>query len=110
MAAIRFDHVGKTYPGGHVALSDLNLTVKNGELVVLVGPSGCGKSTVLRLLAGLETPTNGRMFLDKENVTDLAPQERWQASRLRGSVPTALGIARETKPTRPAQSGVQAPM
>lgn len=76
MAAIRFEHVDKTYPGGHVALSDLELTVTDGELVVLVGPSGCGKSTVLRLLAGLETPTNGRMFLDEEEVTDLAPQER----------------------------------
>src|SRR4051812_18824718 len=76
MAAIRFEHVCKTYPGGHVALSDLNLTVTDGELVVLVGPSGCGKSTVLRLLAGLEIPTSGRTFLDGEDVTDLAPQER----------------------------------
>lgn len=76
MAAIRFEQVHKVYPGEHVALSDLDLTVTDGELVVLVGPSGCGKSTVLRLLAGLEMPTSGRMFLDEEDVTDLAPQER----------------------------------
>jgi multiple sugar transport system ATP-binding protein len=76
MAALRFEHIHKTYPGGHVALRDLDLTVADGELVALVGPSGCGKSTVLRLLAGLETPTSGRMFLDDEDVTELAPQDR----------------------------------
>ena len=59
MAAIRFTHVSKTYPGGHVAVKDLNLEVQDGEFLVLVGPSGCGKSTALRMMAGLEAITEG---------------------------------------------------
>jgi multiple sugar transport system ATP-binding protein len=59
-----------------VALSGLTLDVGDGELVVLVGPSGCGKTTVLRLVAGLESPTDGRVWLDGRDVTDLPPRER----------------------------------
>jgi multiple sugar transport system ATP-binding protein len=59
-----------------VAISDLDLAVTDGELVVLVGPSGCGKSTALRIVAGLETPTHGRVFLGEQDVTDLPPQDR----------------------------------
>ena len=60
MAAICFSHVSKTYPGGHAAVSDLNLEIEDGEFLVLVGPSGCGKSTALRMIAGLEPITAAR--------------------------------------------------
>ena len=55
--------VSKTYPNGHPAVRDLDLDVDDGELLVLVGPSGSGKSTVLRLVAGLEVPTSGRILI-----------------------------------------------
>jgi multiple sugar transport system ATP-binding protein len=75
MASIRFEKVEKAYPG-HVAVHPLDLEIADGELLVLVGPSGCGKSTTLRMIAGLETPTGGRIFLGDRDVTNLPPQER----------------------------------
>ena len=65
---IRLDHVEKRFPGGVVALQDVDLQVAPGEFVALVGPSGCGKSTILRLVAGLDTPTIGRV--EAPAVTD----------------------------------------
>ena len=76
MAAIRIDGVAKTYPNGHVAIRPLDLAIDAGEFLVLVGPSGCGKSTLLRLLAGLETPTSGRIAIGGVDVTGLPPQAR----------------------------------
>jgi multiple sugar transport system ATP-binding protein len=76
MAVVRLDNITKQYPGGHLAVQDFSLHVADGELLVLVGPSGCGKSTVLRVVAGLETPTRGRVFLDEREVTTLPPQAR----------------------------------
>src|SRR3982751_1303323 len=76
MATIRFEGVRKTYPNGHVAARGIDLAVADGEFVVLVGPSGCGKSTALRMLAGLETPTGGRIFIGDRDVTAVPPQER----------------------------------
>ena len=73
---IALDRVSKTFPGGRVAVSDLSLEILDGELLVLVGPSGCGKSTVLRLIAGLETPTSGRILIDGRDMTDVPPNER----------------------------------
>jgi ABC-type sugar transport system ATPase subunit len=76
MSSIALDSVQKVFAGGHAAVRDLTLEVIDGELMVLVGPSGCGKSTVLRLIAGLETPTAGRVLLDSVDVTSLPPQRR----------------------------------
>ena len=76
MARIEFRQVEKIFPGGTVALSNLDLQVADGELLVCVGPSGCGKSTVLRLLAGLETPTSGSLWIGDQRVDELSPQAR----------------------------------
>ncbi|MBW3554700.1 MAG: ABC transporter ATP-binding protein, partial [Gemmatimonadetes bacterium] len=76
MAAIRFENVSKIYPNGHVASKDLDLEIGDGELLVLVGPSGCGKSTVLRMIAGLETPSEGRILIGERDVTEVPPQDR----------------------------------
>ena len=76
MALVRLEGVGKTYPNGHVAAKGLDLEIRDGEFMVLVGPSGCGKSTALRMIAGLETPTAGRILIGDRDVTALPPQER----------------------------------
>jgi ABC-type sugar transport system ATPase subunit len=62
--------------GKNNALSDVTLKVSEGEFCVLLGPSGCGKSTLLRIIAGLESPTAGKVFIDGSNVTDLPPGKR----------------------------------
>jgi ABC-type sugar transport system ATPase subunit len=76
MASVSLERVGKTYPGGFSAVRDVSLEIADGELLVLLGPSGSGKSTLLRLIAGLGTPTSGRIALDGVDVTDVPPQER----------------------------------
>ncbi len=64
------------YFGETRALSDIALEVGEGEFCVLLGPSGCGKSTLLRIIAGLETPSTGKIFIDGKDVTDLHPGKR----------------------------------
>jgi multiple sugar transport system ATP-binding protein len=76
MAGIRLDKIEKVYANGHVAVRGVDLEVADGEFVVLVGPSGCGKSTTLRVVAGLESPTGGRIYIGGRDVTALPPQER----------------------------------
>lgn len=76
MASVRFQGVSKTYQKDILALAKFDLEVRDGEFLVLVGPSGCGKSTTLRILAGLEEPTTGEVFIDGRNVTDIKPQDR----------------------------------
>jgi ABC-type sugar transport system ATPase subunit len=76
MAAIALERVSKVYPNGETAIRDLELFIDDGDLVVLVGPSGCGKSTTLRLIAGLETPTSGRILIAGRDVTAIPPQDR----------------------------------
>ncbi len=73
---MRFDSVGKVYDSNSRALSDFSLDISDGEFVVLVGPSGCGKSTTLRILAGLEEPTSGRVYIDGTDITDTEPSRR----------------------------------
>jgi multiple sugar transport system ATP-binding protein len=76
MAEIVFDNVSKRYAEGPAAVSDFSLAIGDGEFLVLVGPSGCGKSTVLRMIAGLEEITHGRLTIDGRVVNDLAPRDR----------------------------------
>jgi multiple sugar transport system ATP-binding protein len=74
-ARIRLADVVKRF-GALAAVERLNLNVARGEFVVLVGPSGCGKTTTLRMIAGLESPSSGRITIDQRDVTDLPPGER----------------------------------
>jgi multiple sugar transport system ATP-binding protein len=76
MATVNFEHVYKIYPNGYTAIKDLNLEIKDGEFLVFVGPSGCGKSTAMRMLAGLEEISAGKLTIGKEVVNDKSPQER----------------------------------
>src|SRR5947207_6832499 len=66
----------KTFPGGTVAVDDVNLHVDHGEYVVLLGPSGCGKTTNLRMIGGHEFPTSGDILLDGESLVNLPPHKR----------------------------------
>ena len=77
MAEVAFENVSKTYSRGmRPAVDGFTLTVNDGEFLVLVGPSGCGKSTTLRMVAGLETPSSGRISIAGREVTHLAPKDR----------------------------------
>ncbi|MGA2768008.1 MAG: ABC transporter ATP-binding protein [Candidatus Bathyarchaeia archaeon] len=76
MADVLLKHVTKLFEGGVVAVADLQLEVKDKEFVVLLGPSGCGKTTTLRLIAGLETPTEGTVYIGGMDVTRLEPWAR----------------------------------
>src|SRR5882724_4037610 len=66
----------KVFPGGTVAVDDVNLHVDHGEYVVLLGPSGCGKTTTLRMIGGHEFPTSGDILLDGESLVSLPPHKR----------------------------------
>ncbi len=76
MAEIRLTKLSKTYPNGQAAVKDLDLSIKDGEFLVLVGPSGCGKSTVLRMIAGLEEITGGTLHIGDRLVNEVEPKER----------------------------------
>ena len=76
VAEITLEGVSKVYGEDVVAVKDMNLDILDGEFVVLVGPSGCGKSTALRMIAGLEDITSGKVFIGDNVVNDLPPRER----------------------------------
>ncbi|GHD99362.1 sn-glycerol-3-phosphate ABC transporter ATP-binding protein [Defluviimonas sp. 20V17] len=76
MAAITLEAVGKTYAGGVKAVHSIDLAIQDGEFVVLVGPSGCGKSTLLRMVAGLESVTEGKISIGDRMVNEVEPAER----------------------------------
>jgi multiple sugar transport system ATP-binding protein len=76
MAEIVLEGVSKVYPDGTTAVKDLNVDIKDGEFIVLVGPSGCGKTTALRMVAGLESITEGTIRIGERVVNAVPPKER----------------------------------
>ncbi len=76
MAQVRLDNIQKTYPNGFKAIHGVDVDIADGEFVVLVGPSGCGKSTLLRMIAGLESVTEGTVTIGERKVNDLEPADR----------------------------------
>ena len=76
MATVTIVRLAKTFADGTEALRDFNLEIEDGELIVLVGPSGCGKTTALRIVAGLEEPTDGEVRLDGRVINDVPAQDR----------------------------------
>ncbi|HXV94286.1 MAG TPA: sn-glycerol-3-phosphate ABC transporter ATP-binding protein UgpC [Pseudonocardia sp.] len=76
VAGIELDRVGKVYPDGTRAVSDLSIEVMDGEFLVLVGPSGCGKTTALRMIAGLEAISEGEVRIDGQVVNEVPARER----------------------------------
>lgn len=85
-AYVRLEALDMRYPGHH-AVKSLNLDIAAGEFIALMGPSGCGKSTTLRMIAGLEQPTSGRILIGGEDMTHVPPDQRgtpmvWQSLAL----------------------------
>ena len=79
MSGIVFENISKRYGSSAVAplaVRDISFEVPRGSLTTILGPSGCGKTTTLRMIAGLESPTSGRIFIDGQDVTTLGPAQR----------------------------------
>jgi len=76
LAQVELDNVNKFYPDGYHAITDLSMSIEDGEFVIFVGPSGCGKSTALRMVAGLEDISSGELRIGDKVVNDLSPKER----------------------------------
>jgi len=76
MAKVRLDKVEKTYPNGFKAIHGVDVDIADGEFIVLVGPSGCGKSTLMRMIAGLESISEGTISIGDREVNNLEPADR----------------------------------
>ena len=92
MPPIVLEQVSKTYPNGFVAVKDLNLSVADGEFMVLVGPSGCGKTTALRMVAGLEEITSGTLRIGDRVANNISSKDRDVAKHVAGGRSTS-GLA-----------------
>ncbi len=76
MAKVVLSHVNKTYKGNVQAVSDVSLTIEDGEFLVIIGPSGCGKTTLLRMVAGLDEVNSGEVCIGDRPVNDIPPKDR----------------------------------
>ena len=76
MASVALKNIYKSYPDDIAAVTDFNLDIKDGEIIVFVGPSGCGKTTTLRMIAGLESITKGELYIDGRLVNEVHPKDR----------------------------------
>lgn len=76
MSTVQLRELGKIYPGGHIAVHDVDLAIADGEFFVLVGPSGCGKTSILRMIAGLEEISTGDVLVDGVSVKAIRTQNR----------------------------------
>ena len=94
MAGIRLEAATKVYPNGVKALDAVTLDIEDGEFMVLVGPSGCGKSTFLRMIAGLEEVTEGRILIGERDVTRLRPRDRELSLHVPSADPPRFSIGR----------------
>src|SRR5438552_6684395 len=110
MTAVRIDQVHK-YFGPTAALNGVDLQITPGELFFLLGPSGCGKSTLLRIIAGLESPSTGRLFFNDRDVTDLPTEKRnavmcfqsyalWPHMTVADNVRFGLAVRNQDKPAQ----------
>jgi multiple sugar transport system ATP-binding protein len=107
---LRLQNVEKAYPSGFRAVNGVNLDVEDGEFFTLLGPSGCGKTTTLRMIAGLETPSAGKIFIGGRDYTDTHPRNRDVAMVFQSyalyphmSVRENLGLNLEVKRVAPAE-------
>ena len=76
MSFLELSHLRKEFSGGTLAVQEFHLEVEQGEFISLLGPSGCGKTTVLRMVAGFEKPTTGKIIVNGRDVTNLPPNKR----------------------------------
>lgn len=76
MGSVKLENLRKTYEPKNTVVRDINLFVPDKEFIVLVGPSGCGKTTTLRMIAGLEEITDGKIFIDDKIINDIPPKDR----------------------------------
>jgi len=76
MSKVILEKVNKIYPNGFNAVKSIDLEIKDKEFMVLVGPSGCGKTTTLRMIAGLEEISSGKLIIGDKVVNDVAPKDR----------------------------------
>jgi spermidine/putrescine transport system ATP-binding protein len=73
---IQLIDIKKIYDDGYIAVQDINISINKGEFVTLLGPSGCGKTTILKMLAGFDMPTSGRIFVDNIDIKELPINQR----------------------------------
>ena len=76
MASVRIEKLCKTFDEKTNVVDDVSVCIRDNEFVVIVGPSGCGKTTTLNIIAGLEKPSSGHIFIDDECVDDVEPKDR----------------------------------
>jgi multiple sugar transport system ATP-binding protein len=107
---LRLQNVQKAYPSGFMAVKGVDLDVEDGEFFTLLGPSGCGKTTTLRMIAGLETPSAGRIFIGGQDFTNTHPRNRDVAMVFQSyalyphmTVRKNLGLNLEVKRISPAE-------